>query len=1265
MSVAAGTYTEAVYINKRIVLIGVGTPTIDVSTLAGDENAVTFDGSGADNAVISGFRITGATGGLRNGISCKNSSPTITNNIISGNACHGISCNYSSPLITNNTISGNYSCGISCGSSSPLITNNAITGNFWGISCNSSSPLITNNVLTGNEYGILCSSSSPTVTNNTISGNTQHGIYCNYSSPTITNNIISENSNGIYCNSSFPAITNNNVWGNGLGSSNNYYNCSVGTNDISANPQFIGGADFHLGSSSPCINAGSNTAPAIPLTDKDGNLRIINSIVDMGAYEFQGTSTPPPAQYGSLSITSTPSGAKIYLNSIDTGSVTTRTFANILAGTHIIRLTLSGYQDWYGTATVIAGSTACVCATLTVAPAHYFQVVTQHANIETAGVPFSVSLVARNANGGTITSYTGNYDITWILNAMAKNSPDGFSPIIPNNGIQTFAQGIAIAMGFTLPNAGTGTLSVSDGTIRGTTTTVTIKPAVTTQFKFAVPATNMAGQAFSLSYLKACDLYGNVATHYQGNKLLSYSVPGTTTRNPVYPNPVTFDHGIANLPINVTLCKVEETKIHIEDGAVHGDSGTITVRPGTPHHFEVITANNQTEQEGIPFSVTIRARDIYGNLATGYNGNRILVWTWTATNSPNNTYPTRPTDGYQSFVNGSTIVSGFILVNAQEMPVIAVDDRLIHGESTKIIVITIDTTHAPELSYTGGTNYVSDGLHPESGDTGTVFDFRVKYRDVDGDGPQNGYPRVHILRDGAEISGSPFSMRQLGTATAYDTGVNYYYTTRLAASNAYSYFVEAYDISGQKASGEPTNSRNAPVVAQASVKMYIMETKWGSNGSGDGQFSGPHGVAVDTSGNVFVADSNNNRIQKFDSDGTFITKWGSSGSGDGQFSYPCGVAVDTSGNVFVADYSNNRIQKFTPDGKFITKWGSNGSGAGQFSYPRTIAVDTSGNVFVADCGNNRIQKFAPDGTLITKWGSYGSGNGQFDYPKGVAVDTSGNVFVADTDNHRIQKFKAYSTGYLSGKITRSTDSKAIIGAMVEVFNGEKMRFATTTDTNGGYCLLVPAGSCTVRVTASGSGYGRIDQGVVITENATTTVNFSIAPVPTISLPPDEPQIKSGKVTLTGKTEKGATLAQITIKDQRGNILSQGKIYNTNIYAAGNISVIIDSGELARNYPLSSKIVIEITIKDAAGNLVTNCYSPIDFAASTGERFTLYNNLFNPTKNEGVTIKYELTENTDVSIMIYDFQGSLVKTLVDSYQYAGIYTKTWNGRNDNN
>ena len=87
--------------------------------------------------------------------------------------------------------------------------------------------------------------------------------------------------------------------------------------------------------------------------------------------------------------------------------------------------------------------------------------------------------------------------------------------------------------------------------------------------------------------------------------------------------------------------------------------------------------------------------------------------------------------------------------------------------------------------------------------------------------------------------------------------------------------------------------------------------KWGvPSGTGNGELNQPFGVATDGSGNVYVADTFNHRIQKFDASGTFLTTWGSQGSGNGQFNFPAGVATDGSGHVYVADYNNNRILKF-------------------------------------------------------------------------------------------------------------------------------------------------------------------------------------------------------------------------------------------------------------------------------------------------------------------------------------------------------------------
>ncbi|MGH9877350.1 MAG: SBBP repeat-containing protein, partial [Nitrososphaerales archaeon] len=103
-----------------------------------------------------------------------------------------------------------------------------------------------------------------------------------------------------------------------------------------------------------------------------------------------------------------------------------------------------------------------------------------------------------------------------------------------------------------------------------------------------------------------------------------------------------------------------------------------------------------------------------------------------------------------------------------------------------------------------------------------------------------------------------------------------------------------------------------------------MSKKWflGSSVTGAGELNEPSGIAVDSYGNVYVADLTYGRIKKFTGDGKLIATWGFSGMGDSQFNFPHGIAIDSKGNVYVADTDNHRIQKFTSDGKLTAKWGS-------------------------------------------------------------------------------------------------------------------------------------------------------------------------------------------------------------------------------------------------------------------------------------------------------------------------------------------------------
>jgi sugar lactone lactonase YvrE len=201
-------------------------------------------------------------------------------------------------------------------------------------------------------------------------------------------------------------------------------------------------------------------------------------------------------------------------------------------------------------------------------------------------------------------------------------------------------------------------------------------------------------------------------------------------------------------------------------------------------------------------------------------------------------------------------------------------------------------------------------------------------------------------------------------------------------------------------------------------------TPGSTNGQGTAaSFNSPAGIALDTSGNVYVADTGNNLIRKIDASGNVTTFAGSGvqGSSNGQgtaasFNAPRGIIVDGSGNLYVADSGNNLIRKIDSSGNVTTIAGAgaqgsaNGQGtAASFNDPEGLARDASGNIYVTDTNNNLIRKIDPSGNVTTLAGSgQGSANGQgtaasFYSPSGIAVDASGNLYVADTLNNSIRK----------------------------------------------------------------------------------------------------------------------------------------------------------------------------------------------------------------------------------------------------------------------
>jgi sugar lactone lactonase YvrE len=235
----------------------------------------------------------------------------------------------------------------------------------------------------------------------------------------------------------------------------------------------------------------------------------------------------------------------------------------------------------------------------------------------------------------------------------------------------------------------------------------------------------------------------------------------------------------------------------------------------------------------------------------------------------------------------------------------------------------------------------------------------------------------------------------------------------------------AIDGGGNLYVSDVSNHRIRKIAPDGTVTTLAGKRQGFSDRKGQlAMFDHPYGVAVDKSGNVYVADSYNNRIRMITPDGSTSTLAGNGNDGfvdglssDAEFYVPIGIAIDQQGNLYVGDEGNSSVRKITPDGRVATLAGSGkfsfADGVGKnavFNAPGAIAIDSHNNLFVADYLNNCIRKVSPEGEVRKIAGSREKGfadgspsEAEFYYPFGIAVDGNGVVYVADQFNHRIRK----------------------------------------------------------------------------------------------------------------------------------------------------------------------------------------------------------------------------------------------------------------------
>jgi RHS repeat-associated protein len=322
---------------------------------------------------------------------------------------------------------------------------------------------------------------------------------------------------------------------------------------------------------------------------------------------------------------------------------------------------------------------------------------------------------------------------------------------------------------------------------------------------------------------------------------------------------------------------------------------------------------------------------------------------------------------------------------------------------------------------------------------------------------------------------------------------------KATSAQVYSPSAVAVDSAGNLYIADSFNDRVRKITASTGIITTVAGN--GTNGysgddgpAADAELSEPSGIALDSAGNIYIADELNSVIRKVSVASGIITTVAGTGEagyqGDGgpatvaELAYPAGVAVDGSGNIYIADSDNNAIRKVTVSTGLITTVAGNGSAGysgdgglainATLNYPGALALDSAGNLYIADSSNHVIRKVTISTGVIstvagTGWPSYCCDGGpaldaQLHFPSGIAVDSTGNIYIADTDNNRIREVTVSSGNIntIAGSNSYSGDGGPATSALLNFPSG-------VVPDSSGNLYIADYDNCRVRKVAASTG----------------------------------------------------------------------------------------------------------------------------------------------------------------------------------------------------